>query len=74
MTSEPYVNEGTTISYLTNDESRKCAYEDGVYAKYWTRSPNVSGNNYVWCVKEDGTLYGFTLPYNEAAVLIQVSM
>lgn len=74
MTSEPYVNEGTTISYLTNDESRKCAYEDGVYAKYWTRSPNVSGTNYVWCVKEDGTLYGFTLPYNEAAVLIQVSM
>lgn len=74
MTSEPYINEGNSISYLSTNQTRIRTYEDGTAAKYWLRSPNAAHDNYVFCVNADGTLYGFTIPYNEAAVLIEVSM
>ena len=73
MTIEPYVNEGTSISYLTTNESRKRAYDSGDYDAYWLRSPNVSYTNYVWCINNDGSPYAYNIPYNEAAILIEIS-
>lgn len=80
MTSDPYGNEGTAISYmapqssgLTANDARKRAFDGGEYAQYWTRSPNITSASYVWTVKEDGSMYGFVLPYTEGGVLIMIS-
>ena len=57
MTSEPYVNEGTSISYMSTNDTRKRPYDGGDYGRYWTRSPNASYSGYVYQVDEDGKLY-----------------
>ena len=72
-TKEPYINEGTAISYMTTNETRKRAYDGGDYASYWLRSPNVEYDYYVYQVNASGSLYGFTNPYNEAGILIEIS-
>ena len=74
MTAEPYVNEGSAISYMTTNEMRKRAYADGVYKAYWTRSPNAAYTGYVWQVNESGKLYGYSSPHYDAAVLIEISL
>ena len=73
MTIEPYVNEGTSISYLTTNETRKRAFDGGDYYQYWLRSPNVAYATYVWYINADGSIYGYNLPYYEAAILILIS-
>ena len=73
MNIEPYNNEGTQISYMTTNDSRKRAYDGGDYAKYWLRSPNASYTNYVYHVQADGSLYGFSNAYSEYGVLIEIS-
>lgn len=74
MTSEPYINEGTAISYLTNNESRKRAFDGGDYYHYWLRSPHIQYTNYVWRVNQDGSLYGYNIPYYDGGVLIEISL
>ena len=74
MTSEPYLSEGTAISYMTTNDARKRAYDGGDYASYWLRSPNVSYTNYVYQVDEDGKLYGYNYPTSKAGVLIEISI
>ena len=74
MTREPYINEGTAIPYMTTPESRMRAYDGGDYASYWTRSPNDQYTSYVWQINEAGKLYGYTSPYYDAGVLIEVSI
>lgn len=49
-----------TISYLGDNASRKRAFDDGDYYGYWTRSPNVSYQNYIWRVDENGVAQGIT--------------
>lgn len=73
MTGEPYVNEGTSISYLSTNESRKRAFDGGDYAAYWLRSPNVAYESYVYQVEKGGSLYGYSLPNSKAGVLIEIS-
>lgn len=73
MISEPYINEGTPISYLSTNESRKRAFNNGEYGTYWLRSPNVSYANYVYRVNADGSMYGYTVPYYASGVLIEIS-
>lgn len=73
MTTEPYVNEGTAISYLSTNASRKRAFRDGEYQRYWLRSPNVLYDNYVYRVNADGGMYGFVIPYYTAGILIEIS-
>lgn len=74
MTNEPYVNEGTSISYIYNNENRKRAYKNGTYGKYWLRSPNASYTNYVYTVNADGALYGFNIPTYSYGILIEISI
>ena len=73
MTTEPYINEGSSISYMTNNTSRMRAYSDGTYDRYWLRSPNVTSDSYVYRVNADGSMYGFVIPYYTAGILIEIS-
>ena len=71
---EPYVYEGTTISYMTSTDARKRAYLDGTYASYFTRSPNAGYSAaYIWQINASGEPYGFTGANNNAGVLLEIS-
>jgi hypothetical protein len=71
---EPYIYEGSTISYMTSNDMRKRAYIDGNYNYYWLRSPNIAySNNYIYQVDADGKLYGFGSPKTKSGVLIEIS-
>ena len=75
-TSEPYNSEGTPISYLSTNDSRKRAFDGGDYNAYWLRSPNIGYASYVWRVESGGqTDYtqGITNPLNTLGVLIEIS-
>lgn len=73
QTSEPYNSEGTSISYLSTNESRKRAFDGGDYNAYWTRTPNPNYANYIWRVESDGQTQGITNATNELGVLIEIS-
>ena len=74
MTTEPYIYEGTAISYMTTNDMRKRAYDGGDYHAYWLRSPNISFANYMYQVDEDGNLYGYHYPNYASGILIEVSI
>lgn len=73
QTSEPYNSEGTSISYLTTNDSRKRTFDNGDYSAYWLRSPNVGYTNYVWRVDENGQVQGITNSSSNLGVLIEIS-
>jgi hypothetical protein len=74
MTSEPYINEGTSISYMTTNDMRKRSHDgDSTPVSYWTRSPNVLNETYVYAVKETGALYGYNVPTTKLSILIEIS-
>lgn len=71
---EPYINEAPyTISYMTSNEARKRSYDGGDYGWYWLRSPSVEYDSYIFCVNNEGEMYGYCLAPNEYGVLIEVS-
>ena len=72
-TSEPYNSEGASISYLTDNNSRKRAFDGGDYNDYWTRSPNVGYANYIWYVDKNGQTQGIINATNSLGVLIEIS-
>ena len=74
MTTEPYINEGSSISYMTTNDMRKRAYDGGDYHAYWLRSPNISYTNYMYQVDADGNLYGYHYPNYTSGVLIEISI
>lgn len=74
MTSEPYIYEGTPITYLTTNESRICSYDGGNSHPYWLRSPNISYSTYYYRVENTGTLSGYYYPYNEDGIRIMFSV
>lgn len=72
---DPYIYEGSTISYMTSDEARKRAFRDGVYSLYWTRSPNIGySSSYIYQVDDKGKIYGFGTPKSTAGILIEISI
>lgn len=71
---EPYIYEGSTISYMTSDSMRKRAYSNGIYDYYWTRSPNVKySTGYVWQVTDTGKTSGFGVTNTKYGILIELS-
>ena len=76
MSTEPYVYEGSAISYMTTNDMRKRAYDGGDYHSYWLRSPNASYANYMYQVDESGNLYGYNYPNatKGSGVLIEISI
>ena len=73
QTSEPYNSEGISISYLTNNTSRKRAFDGGDYSAYWLRTPNVGYANYIWRVEADGQTQGIANATTNYGVLIEIS-
>ena len=76
INTEPYASEGTTISYMTTNSSRKRAFDNGAYYTYWTRSPYTytsTPDRYVYTVEEDGDAYGFVNASQSYGVLIMIS-
>lgn len=73
INSEPYNSEGTAISYMTTNNSRKRAFDGGNNNAYWLRSPNVSYENYVYRVDDNGIVQGITVATNSLGVLIELS-
>ena len=73
QTSEPYNSEGTSISYLTTNDSRKRAFDGGDYNAYWLRSPNAGYENYIWRVETSGQTQGVTNATTSLGVLIEIS-
>lgn len=73
MNSEPYNSEGTAISYMNTNDSRKRAFNGGDYYAYWLRSPNVSYANYIWRVDENGYTQSITNATSSLGVLIEIS-
>ena len=77
VTGEPYNSEGTTISYMTDNSSRKRANDNGVYDDYWTRSPNASSSysdkGYVYRVDEYGAIQSISGTNTSYGILIMIS-
>ena len=73
QTSEPYNSEGTAISYMTTNDSRKRAFDGGDYDEYWTRSPNVNYANYIYRVDASGQVQQITAANTYHGVLIEIS-
>lgn len=74
MSSEPYVYEGSPITYLSTSDSRICKYTNGKADSYWTRSPNYSYSEYFYRVENNGTLSGYYYSYNQEAIRIMFSI
>ena len=73
--TSPYNSEGSSISFMTTNDSRKRAYPDGDYANYWLRSPNIQFESYNFSVDENGAIYGYGNPaYDTYGVLIELSI
>jgi len=72
---DPYIYEGSTISYMISESVRKRAFKDGDYASYWTRSPNISySSSYIYQIDANGKAYGFGTPKTASGVLIEISI
>lgn len=72
-TSEPYNSEGTSISYLNTNDSRKRAFDNGSYNAYWLRTPTVGYPNYIWRVESGGNTESITNAATSLGVLIEIS-
>ena len=73
QTSEPYNSEGSSISFLSTNDSRKRSFDGGNYNAYWLRTPNVGYENYIWRVDENGLTQGITNATTSLGVLIELS-
>ena len=70
---EPFNSEGTAISYMSNNDARKRAFDDGDYNAYWLRSPSTGWANYIWRVETGGNTEPITNATTELGVLIEIS-
>jgi len=74
MNTEPYVYEGSSIQYLTTNQSRICRTSDGNAMSYWTRSPNYQYNGYYFRVEENGSVSGYYYPYEQNGIRLMYSI
>lgn len=74
MNTEPYIYEGTAISFMTSNESRLCNDQSGDPTVYWTRSPNPQYGSYFWSVNVAGEYYGFNPANTEQGIRLMFSV
>lgn len=74
MNRSPYDSEGTHISFCTDNTSRICKDKSGTAVSYWTRSPNVSYDNYIYSVTTSGSHDGYNWANNSNYVRIMISI
>jgi hypothetical protein len=75
INSDPYVNEGTPIPYITTNASAIRPFADGGYpAYYWTRSPSIGYQHYVYAIHgQHGWVQAAGLATNYWGVLVEIS-
>lgn len=73
-TDEPYIYEGSSISFMTGNASRTKTNPDGTKSKYWTRSPNAQFNTYFWTIEDNGEPYGYHYPSESLGVVTMFSV
>lgn len=71
VTGEPYASEGTLISHFAAKESRICYTPDGTAVQYWTRSPNVQHDTYVYRMAANGDAQAITL-LNSPGIYVRI--
>ena len=54
VNKEPYINEGELISHFTDDNSRICRTLEEEAVQYWTRSPTMGYNQYIYRISNSG--------------------
>ena len=80
VSTEPYINEGTVIPWLyaansnAGNTNRIRCYEDGIAGVYWTRSPDVSSDTYIYNVTATGQITSYQYAYGNNGVLIMLSL
>ena len=74
ITTEPYASEGTLISHFSNNTARICYKADGTAVQYWTRSPNVEYNSYVYRIDDGGVAHGISQTTSSYYVRMMISM
>jgi hypothetical protein len=75
LAGEPYTNEGTLISHFSSPAIRICKTPDGTAVQYWTRSPNILYDEYVYRISANGSAESITLPSaTDIYVRIMISM
>ena len=71
MTAEPYGSEGTIISHFSDNNSRICKIPDGTTVQYWTRSPSLDWDKYVYRISKTGASEAVT-PLNQSDVYARI--
>ena len=75
VTGEPYASEGTIISHFSSKYSRVCCTPDGTAVRYWTRSPSVGWDSYVYSISSAGEAQQVTqLSSTDVYARIMISM
>lgn len=72
--TEPYIYEGSSISYMTSNSARTRCFDGGDANAYWLRSPNAGYAAYIFTVDNTGKVYGYNLPTFDAGICIEVSI
>ena len=74
-TDEPYISEGSPISFINLNETRQRSYDGENAGSYWTRSPNAKNSSYYFIVRNDGSVYGYEYPnYTAYGILVEFSI
>lgn len=60
MTQEPYTSEGTIISHFSSNTARICYNPNGAAVQYWTRSPSLGWDSYVFKITTSGSYQAIT--------------
>ena len=60
MTQEPYASEGTIISHFSSNTARICYNPNGAAVQYWTRSPSLGWDSYVFKITTSGSYQAIT--------------
>lgn len=71
---EPYIYEGSSISFMTGNASRAKTDPDGTKSKYWTRSPNAQFDTYFWTIEDNGEPYSYHYPSESLGVVTMFSV
>lgn len=71
---EPYINEDSTIDFITSSSDRIRYDYTGTAVSYWTRSPNKSSSNYWHYITETGSANAYGQAANEMAIIIEFSL
>ena len=71
MNKEPYINEGEFISHFTIDGYRICSTLEGEAVQYWTRSPTIGHDKYVYRISNIGKSEAITA-VNSTGIYVRI--